>query len=285
MTTVSFYSDCLPAYERALLNKEWPIPRLPDVDFNLDIGVDPSMSSSGICIILRRKTDIIKCLTLNHKTRPGSPTPIRLGSLIDAINTLIDEILSDIPSSKLHITILSEIPPVAMSSSGWLFALCQMLWIGFGPDAPALHKLHQRGFSLNITQFGIGVPQLKNIYLHWASQSTAFESRITFKEVSKQKSLVVKIVNQVIDQTPLRPFLPKRFNNDVAEGIALALCAGGCADICSYDLSEDITCVSPIIPVKLLHSLMVNQKVNKQNQRMGWVYRPLEYSFGWVAPA
>ena len=281
MKTVSFYTQCLPSYERSLLRGEWPLPFLGPLKYNLDIGLDPSMSSSGVCLILRTGDTVVNCLTKNHKTTPGVPTPLRLGSLVEVMHQLIDEILMDVPGGKIQITLLSEIPPVAMSSSGWLFALCQLLWLGFGPDNELFQELKQRGFQITFSQFGIGVPQLKNIYLHWAK---GFGLTPTFREISKQKSLVVKIVGQVIEQTSIRPLLPKRFNNDVAEGIALALCAGGCSKINGYTFDAQ-TMKSPylIVPSELLHGLMTNKKVNKQNQRMGWVYRPLEYSFGWVS--
>lgn len=277
MTIVGFYNNCLKNYTQSLLQSAWPLSYSSNPDYSIDIGIDPSMSSSGICVILRKNDLIIDCLTLNNKTVPGHPAPLRLGSLIDAVQFLLFKITENLEPSKLHITLLSEIPPANMSSSGWLYALCQLLWLGFGPDSPVFESLHARKFEIDFHQFGIGVPQLKQIYVHWSS---GLGSDLTFREISKQKSNVVKIINQIIDTTSIRPYLPKRFNNDIAEGIALALCAGGCSNLRSYSYSGELA-PYPSVPSDVLHALLTNKKVNKQNQRMGWIYRPLEYSFGW----
>ena len=266
-------------YRKALLQAQWPLPDASNAELFLDVGIDPSMSSSGICLILRRGGIIINCKVLNPKTFTDIPVPLRLGSILDALHIAIMELMSEVDPGKIHITALVEIPPTTLSSSGWLFALCQMLWLyGFEPEAPSLVTLYEHQFYFSIHQWGINVPQLKNIYLGWAKH---FGITATFREISQKKSLVVQIINKVIDETSLRPFLPKRFNNDIAEGIALALCAGGCSRLKTYDFDPTIQAPYPLVPMEELHSLMTNKKVNKHNQRVGWVYRPLEYSFGW----
>jgi hypothetical protein len=82
-------------------------------------------------------------------------------------------------------------------------------------------------------------------------------------------------------ETPvLKEFIPKRFNNDVAEGIALACLAGGTTRIQSF--ANPVT-DAPYASVDLgeLHQLMTSRQVNKKNERLGWVFRPMVHCFGW----
>jgi len=277
MSAISFYQTIFQQYGKSLQEGEWPLPDPGNPDFNLDIGLDPSMSSSGICLVLRRQDNILACRTLNHKTPPTDPSPIRLGSLTDAVQGLIADILGPIPPCSIHITILFEIPPTHMAASGWLYALSQLIWLGFGPDAPIFMDLVEQGFDLTIHQIGVGNTQLKHLYLLWANR---FSLGLEFKEISKKKSAVVKIVNHIIDMTSLRAYLPKRFNNDVAEAIALAMCAGGCSRMDSFTSHPP---TAPYAPVSMedLHLLMTNTKANSHNEKTGWIFRPLTYCFGW----
>ena len=276
MQTTEFYTKNLARYEKNLLGGVWPLPTPGVPDFFLDLGIDPSMSSSGICGVLRTSEKVIACQVLNHKTSPHEPTPLRLSSVVVVSLQLVKSLLANLkPPSKVHITILFEEPPTNMSSSAWLFALNQMLWLGFGPE-DFKEELALR-HTITLHQLAIGNTQLKQLYFVWSEKK---KLGLAYNEIKKSKSNIVRVIKSVVEPSILFPFLPKRYNNDVAEAIAMACCAGACSAMCDADVAP-AEMLYDFIPTQELFTLMVSKKVNKHNERMGWIYRPLTHSFGW----
>ena len=278
MGTSDILSKQLYTFESALLKGLWPLPDSSGADYFLDVGLDPSMASSGACAILRKKHTVLSATTLHHKTDPHTPTPLRLSSVGEAVAKLINEAAVPVPSGHLHITLLFEIPPMQMSSSGWLYALNQFLWVGFSPDSPAFAQLRARGIRVTFHHWAIGVTQLKHLY-HQISEKYGLGH--TYKDIKSTKSVVVAVISRMLQDTPLlKEMLPKRFNNDVAEGIALACLAGGTTKLQTFPM---VPCDPPYASVDLreLHQLMTSREVNKKSERMGWVFRPMVHCFGW----
>ncbi len=271
-----FYSQ-VRSFELALLRGDWPLPEHTGSDYFLDVGLDPSMASSGACAILRQGDTILEVRTILHKTEPATPTPIRIDSVSHAMLRMIGDITESV-QGRLHITLMFEVPPTQMSSSGWLFALNQFLWVGFSSTDPLFQSLRDRGVTITFHQWAIGVTQLKHLY-HEISDKYAMG--LSYKEIRSKKSAVVSVIQRVLLDIPdLKNKLPKRFNNDVAEGIILACLAGGTTRINSFKVPTES---SPYAPVSLLdlHQMMTNKQVNKKNERLGWVFRPMVHCFGW----
>jgi len=274
MDTITIYKDALLTYEKLLLKGEWPLDPMPEEGYHIDVGIDPSMSSSGICVILRKDTTVLGVSVLKHTTSPHEPTPLRLSSVVPVTRDMIQKLAESIPEdADVNITILFEEPPTNMSSSSWLFALNQMIWVGFGPSDMAFLKPRR----VRLQQYAIGNTQLKQLYFIWATEKNF---GLAYNTIKKSKTTIVKIIKSVVDPSEVYKFLPKRYNNDVAEALAMACCAGVCSRINSY---TGIPSSVPydFVPLEGLFNLMTSKKVNKHLERMGWIYRPLSHAFGW----
>ena len=257
---------------------DWPLQRSKGADLYLDIGADPSLSSSGMCVILRDTSGILELRTLRVKTSPQDPVPLRLLTIVDSLKHLIQDILQGHVYHHLHITFLFEEPPTMMSSSGWLYALNQTLWLGFSSFLD-LNLCPQGNVTFN--QLAINVSQFKAVYLN---RSDFYGLSFSFADIKKSKKTLKNIISRTLEDIPsVQSLLPKKFNHDVAESVFLACCAGACSTFDSFVNSSEHP-IYTSIPVKQLHAFMTNTAVNKHRERLGWVYRPLEHSFGWAHP-
>jgi hypothetical protein len=266
-------AEILAQFSKEVAQKTFVATEKPD--FRHALGIDPSMSSSGLCLVTFDQDDTpVRVLTNKFTTSPATPTPLRLNAVVKAARQLLQEAMELCPPAVFHeVSICFEAPPPTSQSSGYLFALNQLLWTAFQDNTfiPEAFRKTTKGYV-----YAINAKQLKSVYVGWARD---FDLDYTSAEINKKKSYVVKIIKEKLNTlglSAIQSLLPTRYNNDVAEAIILAL------------MAEDVTSMLGDRPTDWLLSKSVlmkyalNQELNSAGQRRGWLYRPLEYSWKWL---